>query len=207
MQRVAQKSFGHGLRRGAFEAARPAAASSSSVQVADDAAGGIHAHIEFFLLQGAKKSRLPVPDVDFGRHHLIGFLRGRLRARGKFWPCRPRRKRCWNRSRRAARPGRRQIAWRLFQRGRAGNFEVNGGFGERPEEILVRHARAEEAGENPDQKNSCVLSPLSRSSGNDCLRWRRTSSRVDPTSMAPSFPMRQAIASIGAGIGAVVPKR
>ena len=48
------------------------------VVVTDDAAARLDAHIEFLFLQGPEKSRLPVPDVNFPGHDLVGLLQPHL---------------------------------------------------------------------------------------------------------------------------------
>ena len=162
MQRVAQKRFGDGLRRGAFEA-RAGSGFLEYVRVADDAAGGVDAHVEFFFLQRAEKARLPVPDVDVVRHHLVGLLEAYFALEVGL----RRVVHIENDARivaaelRALRGGK---LLGLFEGIRARNFEIDGSFGEGLEEIFVRHARAEQAGENPDQKDFRVVpvEPLQR---------------------------------------------
>ena len=155
VQRVAQECFRRGLRRGTFEAGARRIF-LKLMGVADDAAGGIDTHVEFFFVQGTEKSRLPIPDVDIVRHHLIGLLEPYLslevRFRGivhvkndaRIVPAELR-----------ALRGRELLC---DAKGvRAGHLELDGGFGEGPEEIRVRHARAENASKNPDQENFCVI--------------------------------------------------
>ncbi len=155
MQRVTQKRFGSRLRRGTFNA-HAGCSLGKFVRIAHNSAGGINAHVEFFLLQGTKKTRLPVPDVDVGCHHLIrlreayfafevGFGRvvhvkndariiaGELRSLGL------------------------GELFCLFEGGRARNLEVNRRFGEGLEKIFIRHARAQQACDDPDQQNFYVF--------------------------------------------------
>ena len=149
----------------------PGAASSSSCVVADDAAGGIDAHVEFFFLQRAEKSRLPVPDVDFARHHLVGLLEAYLALEVRF----RRIVHIENDARIVAAELRALRGGKLFCEGegvRARHLELDGGFGESPEEIRVRHARAENARKNPDQENFCVI-PVEPFQRQARLLWRR----------------------------------
>jgi len=44
------------------------------VRVTGDAPAGSYPHVEFFLLERAKEARLPVPDADIVRHHLVGLF-------------------------------------------------------------------------------------------------------------------------------------
>ena len=79
----------------------------------------------------------------------------------------------------------------LIEGVRARHFEFDGSFGKGLEEIFVGDARAEQAGENPDQKNFASF-PSSRSSGKHASRGADASE--------PSFPMPPAIASLGSRV-------
>ena len=141
------------------------------MSVADNAAGGIDADIKFFFLQWTKKSRAPVPDVNFVRHHLIGLLQ----ADFAFEVCFRRVIQIKNDARIVTAELRALRGRKLFgncESVRAGDFEFDGSLGESSKEIGVRHARAENARENPEQENFCVflVEPFERQTR---LLWRQ----------------------------------
>ncbi len=148
--------------------------------ITDDPTGRVDAHVEFFLLQRAKETRLPVPDVDLVRHHLVGLFESNftfqvgfrgivnLKNYARLIPVQMRALCDCELS-------------RLFERGRAGNLEFDGSFREGLEEILIRHARANEARENPDQQNFLVVraEPLLRQSRLPYYEFPHSSPRAE----------------------------
>ena len=120
---------------------------------------------------GRKNRVSPVPDVDFVRHHLIGLLKAyfafEVRFRGVI--------QIKNDARIVPVEMRALRRRKLFCNGesvRARDFEFDGSLGESSKEIGVRHARAENARENPEQENFCVF-PVEPFERQTRLLWRQ----------------------------------
>ncbi len=157
------------------------------VRVTHDPAGGIDTHIEFFLLERFEKTRLPIPDVDIVRHDPVGLRKTYLAFEVRL--CDVIQVKYYAgivaAELRALRAGKLPGSLQCVS---TRNLEFHGSFRERLKEILIRHARAEQSGENPDQKKFGVV-PVESLQRQARLPYAGTNN--------PSFPMRQSIASIG----------
>ena len=125
------------------------------VVVARDASRRAHPDAILFFLQGAEKADLPVPDIDLGGHHAVRLREaqfaleiglgivihvehdGRLIAGQVF-----------------AQPG--DEVSRAFERFRARNLEIHGGFGKCGKVILERKERPGHTQKQPQQQRAAI---------------------------------------------------